>query len=130
MTLKHGPSKRGQSEMRDRPVLRTTSMKLSPPKKKTKEGPNEEEVNRKIVAKDLDIKSLETKNYNLNQVDKQNQEDLTKQASIIEELREKIKEYEDQKDKKNAETANENEVYILKQTIEAANRKIFACESD
>ena len=34
------------------------------------------------------------------------------------------------KTKKNAETANENEVYILKQTIEAANRKIFACESD
>ena len=95
MTLKHGPSKRGQSEMHDRPVLRTTSMKLSTPKKKTKEGPNEEEVNRKIVAKDLDIKSLETKNYNLNQVVKQNQEDLTKQASIIEELRKKIKQYED-----------------------------------
>ena len=130
MTLKHGQEKRGMAEMRQEPVKRTASLKISPPNKKTKAGIKEENTNRELNMKDLEIKSLEAKNSNLSQAVEKKQEQLTKQANIIGELRERINQLEIQTEIDNTENVNNNEVRNLKQTIEANNRKIFSLERE
>ena len=123
MTLRHGLTKRGLSEMPQGQVQKTSSVKLSPPNKKKKEVDNEEKTYRNLVTKNLEIKSLK-------QAVEEKKELLTNQAIYIEELKKKIEQQELQNQTRDTEKANDNEVSILKQSIEAANRKIFACESE
>ena len=130
MAYRHGREKRGLSEMRQGPVQRTVSVKLSPPNKKTKEGIKQKDEIQEMNTKDLNIKSLETKNSNLSQLVEKKQEQLTKQANIIGELRGKIHQLELQTEIMNTEKVNDDEVFNLNQTLEAARRKIFALEKE
>ena len=116
--------------MRKGPVQRTASVKLSPPNKKTKEGIKQKDEIQEMNTKDLNIKSLETKNSNLSQLVEKKQEQLTKQANIIGELRGKIHQLELQTEIMNTEKVNDDEVFNLNQTLEAARRKIFALEKE
>ena len=59
---------------------------------------------------------------------KKKQEQLTKQANIIGELRGKIHQLEIETEIKNTDKVNDEEVINLKLTLEAARRRIFTLE--
>ena len=106
------------------------NIQLSPPNKKPKEGLKQKGEIQETNTKDLEIRSLETKNFNLNQAVEKKQEQLTKQANIIGDLRGQIYQLELNIVIKNTEKDNSDEVFNMKQTLEAAKRKIFALEQE
>ena len=57
ITYKHDRAKRGMSELWQGPLQRTSSVKLSPPNKKPKEGLKEKDANKDLNPKKLEITS-------------------------------------------------------------------------
>ena len=81
----HKREKRTLAEMKDGPIRRVASVTLSPPNKIKKTG-----MNTDIDTRDKRISDLEVKNIVLVDTVEKKQDQLTKQANIIGDMREKV----------------------------------------